>query len=125
MSLLDDILGAIDEVTHDEDVLDISMFKPLSFRLGTSTWDVLGKVKDPHKLKGDALARLRLVGDARGLVYTDLRVLKLHPQEFETENIPFPGSTVPYGPGTLEVLEWSEPSDYTGQRVGTCVLRVP
>lgn len=112
-------------VGNRPDILDLRNFEPMTFRLDPHEWSVQAKVIDPQKLDATALARLRLVGDARQLVYADLRVLKLHPHEFERDNVPYPGCTTSYGDGTLEVVQWSEPSKWTGTRVGTCVLRRP
>lgn len=124
MKLRDAIQKAVDAANSPE-LLDIRNFEPMIFRLDQHEWPVLAKVTDPQKLDANAVARLRLIGDARQLVYTDLRILKLHPQEFERDNVPYPGCTTAYCDGTLEVVQWSEPSKWTGTRVGTCVLRRP
>ena len=91
------------------------------FTLGAFRWACRFSVTDPQKLKADEVAKLRMYADASGLAYLQLRVLKIHPDD----TVPFIGAVLPWDDGTLEVLEWSQPSDFTGQRVGTCVLRRP
>lgn len=92
-----------------------------TFTKGPHTWPCRFSVRDPAKAKPDELARLQAFAGVRGLVYTDLRLLRVHPDDTP----PFPGATIPFDDGVLEVLEWSQASDFTGQRVGTCVLRRP
>lgn len=110
-------------------------FTPLRgvFVLRDSEWPVQFSVVDVQLLKPDELARLRTLADARELIFTDLRLLTLHPDSVE----PFPGSTLReytdehgqthdhWQGGTLEVLEWSDPGKLTRQRTGTAVLRRP
>ena len=91
------------------------------FTLSSHEWPCRFSVRDPQKLKADEVAKLRMFADSRNLAYTDLRQLKVHPDD----TVPFPGATLPWDDGVLEVLEWSQASDFTGQRVGTCVLRRP
>ena len=91
----------------------------LTFVLGPSTWKVNGNVKDPQDLKPDALAQLQIFASARNLAYTDLRVLKVDPED----TVPYPGATCPWDDGVLEVLDWSQAKTYSGIRTGTCVLR--
>ena len=91
------------------------------FALGHHRWPCRFSVRDPARAKPDELARLQAFAGVRGLVYTDLRLLRVHPDD----DLPFPGATLPWDDGTLEVLEWSQASDFTGLRVGTCVLRRP
>lgn len=91
------------------------------FTLGSHRWPCRFSVQDPAKAKPDELARLQAFAGTRGLVYTDLRLLKTHPDD----DLPFPGATLPWDDGTLEVLDWSQESNFTGLRVGTCVLRRP
>ncbi|MDO4244567.1 MAG: hypothetical protein Q4C89_00900 [Deinococcus sp.] len=103
----------------------------LTFRLGGSEWKGRFSVKDPQKLKPDEVSKLRVFADTRGLLYTDLRQVKPYPDDVP----PFPGATTPFDDGTLEILEWSQPSGYVGhydaagewvgQRTGTAVLRRP
>ncbi len=94
----------------------------LTFTLGSAPpWEVRCSVQDAQKLKPDMLARLQATAAEVGVSYRDLRVLKIHPDDTP----PYPGATTPWDDGTLEVLDWSQPSDFTGQRVGTCVLRRP
>lgn len=92
-----------------------------TFRLGSSEWVCRFSVRDPSKVKSDELARLQAFAGIEGVSYRDLRLLKVHPDD----TIPFSGATIPWDDGTLHVLEWSQASDFTGQRVGTCVLRRP
>ena len=91
------------------------------FVLGPHRWPCRFSVRDTSKVKPDELARLQAFAGAQGLVYTDLRLLKVHPDDAP----PFPGAALPWDDGTLEVLDWSQASDFTGLRVGTCVLRRP
>lgn len=91
------------------------------FTLGPHRWPCRFSVKDPARAQPDELARLQAFAGVRGLVYTDLRLLKVHLDDAP----PFPGATLPWDDGTLEVLEWSQESDFAGLRVGTCVLRRP
>lgn len=93
----------------------------LTFRLGPHEWPLRCSVKDPQRLNPSELARARAFADARSLVYTDLRLLSYHPDDTP----PVPGATVRWDDGTLELLDWSQASDFTGQRTGTCVLRRP
>lgn len=92
-----------------------------TFTLGPHRWPCRFSVRDPAKAKPDELARLQAFAGVRGLVYTDLRLLRVHPDD----DLPFPGATLSWDDGTLEVLDWSQESDFTGLRVGTCVLRRP
>lgn len=93
----------------------------LTFTLGPHAWDVRCSVRDPQRLKPDALNRLRAQADALGVVYTDLRVLTIHPDD----TVPIENAATPWDDGTLQILSWSQASDFTGQRTGTCVLRRP
>lgn len=94
-----------------------------TFRLKSSEWTCRFSVRDPSKVKADELARLQLFASTQGpgVTYRDLRTLRVHPDD----TLPFPGATIPWDDGTLHVLEWSQASDFTGVRVGTCVLRRP
>ncbi len=92
-----------------------------TFTLGPHSWPCRFSVRDLQKMKADEVAKLRMYADTAGLLYTDLRALRVHPDDTP----PFPGATIPFDDGLLEVLEWSQASDFTGQRVGTCVLRRP
>lgn len=132
MSLLDKIRAAADKVQGNPDVLALRFRKPLTFTLGTSTWpDTRCSVQDPQKLKPDMLARLQATAAELSVSYRDLRVLRVHPDDTP----PYPGATAPFDDGTLEVLDWSQASDFLrtspdgggedGQRVATCVLRRP
>lgn len=100
---------------------DLIYRQSLTFRLGPHAWEARCSVKDPQKLKADEVGKLRLYADANGLTYTDLRQIKVHPDDIE----PFPGASVAFDDGTLEVLDWSQVSDFTGRRTGTAVLRRP
>ena len=93
----------------------------LTFTLGEHTWEVRCGVTDPQRLKPDEQARLRDVATERRVAFQDLRILKVRPPQAP----PYPGATTPWDDGTLEVLEYGQPSDFTGLRVGTCVLRRP
>ncbi|KQR37731.1 hypothetical protein [Deinococcus sp. Leaf326] len=94
----------------------------LTFSRGEHTWEVRCSVQDPQKLRPDAVARLQATAaELDGVSYRDLRVLKVHPED----TMPFPGATSPWDDGTLEVLDWSQASDFTDLRTGTAVLRRP
>lgn len=93
----------------------------LTFTLGQHGWTLRCSVKDPQRLRPDALAQVRAAADARGLAYTDLRVISHHPDD----TVPVPGATCSWDDGTLEILDWSQAGDFTGTRVGTAVLRRP
>ena len=133
MSLIDKIRAAADKVQGNPDVLALRFRKRLTFTLGASTWeDTRCSVQDAQKLKPDAIARLQATAaELEGISYRDLRVLRVHPDDTP----PYPGATAPFDDGTLEVLDWSQPSDFLktspdgggedGQRVATCVLRRP
>lgn len=122
MSLLDEIMGVVQEVQEDPELLALRFRKRLTFTLGDSTWEgVRCSVRDPQKLNADAVARLQATAAELSVSYRDLRLLKVHPDD----TLPYPGATAPWDDGTLEVLDWSQASDFTDQRVGTCVLRRP
>ena len=105
----------------------------LSFTLGQyAPWVVRCAVTDPQRLSPAALARLQATAAEQKVSYQDLRVLKVHPDD----TVPFPGATVPWDGGTLEILSWSQESDFivgrpegedeeVGMRTGTAVLRRP
>jgi len=89
-------------------------------------------VKDPSKISATAIAdATAFAGTLSGDVsYRDIRLLSIHPDDkrppkgsilVEQKN----GQWVPrtWDRGTLEVAAWGQPSDFTGQAVGTCVLR--
>ncbi|WP_272977116.1 hypothetical protein [Deinococcus geothermalis] len=119
MSRLPDIRAAFQKGLTDN--ADLFFPEHLVFRLGEHAWEVHCSVKDPQRLKPEAVARLQAFADMRSLAYTDLRVLKVQPGEV----LPFPGAVCPFDDGTLEVLEWSQASPLSGQRTGTAVLRRP
>ncbi|MFC4636989.1 hypothetical protein [Deinococcus hohokamensis] len=123
MSLLDEIEAAVQEIQEDPEVLEVRFRRKLTFRLKTHGWTVDCSVTDPSRVKPDELARLQAAAAERSDVrsYRDLRILRIKPGQAE----PYPGATVATDDGTLEVLHWSQASDWTGQRVGTCMLRRP
>ena len=88
------------------------------FVLGDSQWRCRFGVTDPTER--DA-ASLQPYDDARNLMVRDLRLLHVHPDDI----LPYPGTTTPFDDGLLEVLEWGQQSDATGQRKGLAVLRRP
>lgn len=119
-------MGRVDEIrarVHSRLVgnADLLYRHTLTFTLGPHTWDVRCSVRDPQRLKPDALNRLRAQADALGVVFTDLRVLTVHPDD----TVPIENAVTPWDDGTLQLLSWSQASDFTGQRTGTCVLRRP
>ncbi|WP_188844790.1 hypothetical protein [Deinococcus soli (ex Cha et al. 2016)] len=93
----------------------------LTFTLGPHTWVARCSVRDPQRIDPKALARMGQLTSAQGVAMSDLRLLTIHPADTE----PFPGATTSFDDGTLEVLEWNQASDFTGQRLGTCALRRP
>ena len=120
MSLLDEIMGVVDEVQRDPDVLALRFRKRLTFTLGTSTWeDTRCSVQDAQKLKADAVTAAEAAARDFQVPYRDLRLLRVHPDDPR----PPKGATTPWDGGTLEVLAWGQASDFTGQKLGTCVLR--
>lgn len=120
MSLQDAIQKGVDATTTPE-MLALRFRHQLTFRLGPHTWDVRCSVRDPQRIDPKALARMGQLTSAQGGATSDLRLLTVHPDD----TVPVPGATAAWDDGTLEVLEWSQPSDFTGQRLGTCVLRRP
>lgn len=88
---------------------------------GVYRWECRFSVRDVQKLKPDEVTKLRIYADVNNLVYTDLRRLTIHPDD----TVPYPGAVIDWDDGVLEVLEWSQESDFSGQRVGTAVLRRP
>lgn len=76
-------------------------------------------VKDAARVKPDEVARLSAFAGSNGLLFQDLRVLTVHPDDVP----PGEGASLNWDGGTLEVLSWSQVSDFTGQAKGTCVLR--
>ena len=120
-SLMDEIRAAVTEIQSDPELNEVRFRHTSTFTLGPHAWTCRFSVRDVQKLKPDEAAKLRVYADANNLVYTDLRRLTVHPDDTP----PFPGATIPFDDGVLEVLEWSQVSDFTGQRVGTCVLRRP
>jgi len=79
-------------------------------------------VKDPQKVGRTALAAAEAFARSlEGVSYTDVRLLSVHPDHKR----PPKGAVLvePWDGGRLEVMEWSQPSDFSGQAVGTCVLR--
>ena len=121
MSLLDDVMSAVQEVQGDAELLELRFRRNLVFQLGPHTWDVRCSVRDPQRMDPGALARMRQLTTAQLVATSDLRLLTIHPDDTE----PYPGATTPWDDGILEGLEWSQPSDFTGQRLGTCALRRP
>ncbi|WP_309569623.1 hypothetical protein [Deinococcus sp.] len=121
MSLDADIRAVIASVQGDAELNEVRFKHRLTFTLGAHTWVARCGVRDPSKAKPDELARLQATATEQGVSYRDLRLVRVHPED----TIPFPGSTVAWDNRTLQILHWSQPSDFTGQRVGTCVLRSP
>lgn len=121
MSLMDEVTAAVRMVQTDPELLELRFRHSGTFTLGAHTWTCRFSVRDPSKVKPEELARLQAFAAEQAVSYRDLRLLKVHPDD----TVPFPGATLSWDDGTLEVLEWSQASDFTGQRVGTCVLRRP
>ncbi|MDR6753427.1 hypothetical protein [Deinococcus soli (ex Cha et al. 2016)] len=118
MNLRDAIQKGVNASVTPE-MLDLRFRHQLTFRLGAHTWDVRGSVRDPQRIDPKALVRMGQLTSAQGIATSDLRLLTIHPDDA----VPAAGAQVAWDDGTLEVLEWSQPSDFTGQRLGTCVLR--
>lgn len=121
MSLMDEIMAAVAEIQTDPELNEVRFRHTGIFTKGVSSWPCRFSVRDVQKLKPDEVQKLRIYADVNGLVYTDLRRLTVHPDD----TVPFPGAIIPWDDGVLEVLEWSQASDFTGQRIGTAVLRRP
>lgn len=121
MTRLDELRDESQAALREE--ADLLYRRTGTFQLGPHSWPCWFSVRDPSKVKADELARLQLFASTQGpgVTYRDLRTLRVHPDD----TIPFPGATIPWDDGTLHVLEWSQASDFTGVRVGTCVLRRP
>lgn len=72
-------------------------------------------VRDPAKTdQGTRLAQ-RLTGEVS---VTDVRLLTVHPDD----EPPGEGASLPWDGGTLTLVSWGQPSDFTGQAVGVCRL---
>ena len=76
-------------------------------------------VKDPEKVDRRAIAAAEVVARQAGAPYSDLRLLRAHPDDTR----PAQGMQARTDGGILEVLSWSQDSAYTGQATATCVLR--
>ena len=78
-------------------------------------------VRDPVKADRNTIAAADTFARAEQVVFTDVRLLKVHPDDKR----PPEGSvlTTPWDGGRLEVRRWSQPSDFTGQAVGLCLIR--
>jgi hypothetical protein len=103
------------------DNADLVYRHSLTFGLGPHDWVTRCSVKDPQRLRPDAVGRLQALASTLNLPFADLRVLSVHP----ADPWPFPGATCSWDDGTLEILEWAQASDFTGTRTGTAVLRRP
>ena len=120
MSIRDAIQAGVAAAATPE-MLALRFRHTLTFRLGPHAWDVRCSVRDPQRIDPKALMRMGQLTSTQGVATSDLRLLTVHPDD----TVPVPGATVAWDDGILEVLEWSQPSDFTGQRLGTCVLRRP
>lgn len=90
-----------------------------TFTLGSHKWLCRFSVKDPQKLKADAIADAEAAARQFNVLYRDVRLLRIHPDDQR----PVKGAKLPWDGGLLEILDWSQQSDFTGQKVATCVLR--
>lgn len=90
-----------------------------TFKLGPHEWTCRFSVKDPQKLKADAIADAEAAARQFNVLYRDVRLLRIHPDDQR----PVKGAKLPWDGGLLEILDWSQQSDFTGQKVATCVLR--
>lgn len=76
-------------------------------------------IKDPRQIDFST-ARSAEAGAARlGVPFADLRLVKVHPDD----DLPHPGSRVPWDGGELEILEWAQASDFTLTSLGLGVIR--
>lgn len=78
-------------------------------------------VRDPVKGSRDQVAVAEAFATAAGAAFRDVRVLTVHPDDPR----PPEGAVLadPWDGGRLEVRSWSQPSDFTGQAIGLCLLR--
>ncbi|WP_019584679.1 hypothetical protein [Deinococcus apachensis] len=113
MSLPDEVIGAACEVQADPELNALRFRHFGTWSDGTSCHF---RVKD---LDSNPQARAgRRVTDP---ALASLRALLVHPEDPR----PATGSALPWQGGLLVVGPWGEPSDFTGQRVATCVQVVP
>lgn len=78
-------------------------------------------VKDPLKLNRDTIGRVEAFAQAENAAFTDIRVLKVHPDDLR----PPQGAALSdaWDGGQLVIRAWSQPSDLTDQAMGLCLLR--
>ena len=89
------------------------------FTLGPHRWLCRFSVQDPDKVSRQAIAAAEAAAQRFSVDYRDIRLLKVHPDD----DRPVKGATLPWDGGTLELLEWSQASDFTDLKTATCVLR--
>lgn len=126
MTLLDQIRDAVAEVQGDDELNAVRFRHTGTFQHVQNgrerNYPCRFSVKDPSRMSRDAVAAAVAFADSlEGVTYRDIRLLAIHPDDAR----PPRGAvlTTPWDGGRLEVLEWNQPSDFTGQAVGSCVLR--
>ena len=72
-------------------------------------------VRDPNRTDQGARLAQRLSGTPDVL---DVRLLTCHPDD----EPPGEGASLPWDGGTLTLVSWGQPSDFSGQAVGVCRL---
>lgn len=88
-------------------------------------WKVRFKVNDPAKISPRAIAAAEAAARQFEVPFRDLRILTVAP----TDDLPAIGAAIRFRDalggleGDLEILEWSQRSDYTDLARATCVLR--
>ncbi|MFC3833502.1 hypothetical protein [Deinococcus rufus] len=90
-----------------------------TFTRGPHEWPVRFSVRDPDKVNRTAAAAAEASAQQFEVAYRDIRLLQVHPDDQR----PVKGAQIAWDGGTLELLAWSQESDFSGLKTGTCVLR--
>lgn len=120
MSLLGKIQAAVGKVQGNQELNEVRFRHRQDFTLDGHRWPgTRFSVTDPDKVGGRALAAAVAAAERLDVEYRDLRLLRVHPED----TLPAVGAQTPWDGGQLEVLEYGQASDFTGQSLGTCVVR--
>lgn len=78
-------------------------------------------VKDPVKADRNAVAAAQAFATAEQAAFTDVRLLKVHPDDSR----PPEGSVLAeaWDGGVLRLVRWAQTSDFSGIHTGLCLLR--
>ncbi|WP_027459267.1 hypothetical protein [Deinococcus murrayi] len=112
MTLLDEVLGAVQELQSDPELNALRYRHTLTWSDGTHC---RFSVRDPAKTNQGTRLAQRLAGSPEVL---DIRLLSTHPDDPP----PGEGASIPWDGGTLTLVSWGQVSDFTGQAVGVCRL---